>query len=430
MPSRVIGKNPKPAALIVGFDDTTAERIKGLFPASRLIDHLDEVDQQEWNVLITTRSALGAEHHLYIVGLGCEAYLPAGRTELPSAFGLYHDTTQAENTSSGWVSWTGPSKATQLYVAENLPSTIERLIVTQLAPLARQEREHKCLHPGDIVEPFVSTIRDQCLAGRFLRPGANSECWCFPQYAVPIAPEIVKVALQEWQKRDSETFPVVDWANKAMWRTPAENRIASQFDELEAKRASILAELDHQQQELIAALSAAKQSAEAHERLLLTARGGDLVRVAETCLSDLGFSVTDMDKVYPAGDRREDLQVTASEMPDWIALVEVRAYRRGASAGDLTRMERFRTRFVLDKGKLPDALWYLANQFLEDDPEARPRILASNEPELEAFAEGNGLAIDTADLFRLWMAVKEQRLTAEDARSRLIQASGRFTFDD
>jgi hypothetical protein len=203
----------------------------------------------------------------------------------------------------------------------------------------------------------------------------------------------VEVALQEWRKRDPETFPVTDWANKAMWRTPDENRIASELDEHAAKRAAILAELEEQQLELVAALSAAKQSAEAHERLMLTARSGDLVRVAETCLSDLGFSVTNMDKIYPAGDRREDLQVTASDMPDWIALVEVRAYRRGASAGDLTRMERFRTRYVLDKGKLPDTLWYIANQFLEDDPGTRPRILASNQSELDAFAEGLDLLL-------------------------------------
>jgi hypothetical protein len=84
MPVPVLGKNPKPAVLIVGFDDAIAERIGRLFPARQVIDHLDEVEQQEWDVLITTRSVLGAEHHLYVIGLGCEAYLPPGRAELPS----------------------------------------------------------------------------------------------------------------------------------------------------------------------------------------------------------------------------------------------------------------------------------------------------------------------------------------------------------
>jgi hypothetical protein len=380
--------------------------------------------------LITTRSALGAEHHLYIIGLGCEAYEPPGRAGLPSAFGPYHDTSQAENASSGWVQWTGPSKATQLYPAENLPSTIAHLIETQFAPLAQQEQQHQWLHPGDIIEPFVSTIRGQCLAGRFPRPGANSECWCFPQYTIQIAPEIVQVALQEWQKRDSRTFPVADWANNAKWRTPAENRFASELDRLNAQRATILAELEERQRQLEAELADAKQSAETNERLLLTAQGDDLVGTVTDCLSGMGFEVRNMDEVYPSGDRREDLQVTAPDMPEWIALVEVRGYVRGAQLRDLYRMERYRTRYLQDNADLPSALWYIANHFRENDPETRALVLASNDQDVKGFAEIGGLVIDTTHLFRLWMAVRDGRLPTGEARSSLMQTSGRFTFDD
>jgi hypothetical protein len=52
LPSRVIGKKPKPAALILGFDDENAERIGSLFSAWQPITHLDEVDQQESDVLV------------------------------------------------------------------------------------------------------------------------------------------------------------------------------------------------------------------------------------------------------------------------------------------------------------------------------------------------------------------------------------------
>jgi hypothetical protein len=270
----------------------------------------------------------------------------------------------------------------------------------------------------------------QCLAGRFLRPYAESECWCFPKYAISITPEIVKVALHEWQKRDPETFPSAEWVIEPPWRTPAENRIATELHELEAKRAAILAELDEQQEVLVAALSTARRSAEAHERLLLTARGDDLVQAVTECLVDLGFSATNMDDVYPAGDRREDLQVTAREVPEWVALVEVRSYRRGAQSDDLQRIGRFSKRYLRDNGREADALWYVVNQFNEDNPAQRPPVLASKEPELAEFANDDGVAIDTTHLFRLWMAVKSGRLTAEEARSRLMQAGGRFTFDD
>jgi len=406
------------------------ERIGRSFPTWQLIDHIDDVEQQEWDVLITTRSALGAQRHLYVIGIGCDAYAPPGRAELPSAFGPYHDASQPNDASSEWVRWTGPSRARELHVAADLPSAVENLIVTQLAPPAEPEKLHQWLHPRSALEPFLSTLLDQCLAGRFPRPGAKSECWCFPQYAVNITPEIVEVALHEWRKRDPETFPVTDWANKAMWRTTDENRIAGTQEELQAERASTLARLDSRKQELDAQLLEAKRSADTDERRLLTSQGNDLTSVVAKCLSDLGFDVRNMDEIYPAGDRREDLQIAAPEVPGWLALVEVRGYRGGAQLRDLLRIQRFRTRYLKDNDKDVDALWYIVNQFSEGDPGSRLPVLASNEPELEAFAEDGGLAIDTANLFRLWMDVRSGQLKVEEARSKLMQAGGRFAFDD
>jgi hypothetical protein len=429
MPSRVIGKNPKPAALIVGFDDAIADRIGRLFPARQVIDHLDEVEQKEWDVLVTTRSALGAEDHLYVIGLECAAYAPPGRSELPSTFGHYHLPSQPGHVTSVPVSWTGPSRARELHVATDLPSSIERLIVTQLVPLAEPEKLHQWLHPQDAMEPFLSTLLGQCLAGRFLRPGAKSECWCFPNYAVSIAPEIVEVALQEWRKRDPESFPVADWANKAMWRTPAENRVADELDKLGAKRATILAELEERQQQLEAEFADAKQSAETNERLLLTAQGDDLVNIVAGCLSELGFDVTKMDEIH-TDERLEDLRVI-SPGQGWTALAEVKGYSGGAKSNDLLKFGRYWLRYFQEEGREPDTAWYIVNQFLENDPSTRRQILLGNEAALSTFdADYNGLSIDTANLFRLWMAVRDGRLPAEEARSSLIQASRRFAFDD
>jgi hypothetical protein len=213
------------------------------------------------------------------------------------------------------------------------------------------------------------------------------------------------------------------------WRTPAENRIATELGRLQGERIRVLDEMDIRQRQLEEELSDATESASEGARLLLTAQGDALVDIVEKCLTSMGFGVTNMDKIYPEKDRREDLQVTASEAPDWLALVEVRGYRGGAQVNDLMRLERFRTRYLRDKGTEPTAVWYIVSQLFEDDPSTRPPILQGNEAELATLGEGGGLAIDTADLFRLWMAVEEGRLTAEEARSRLIGAQGRFTFE-
>jgi hypothetical protein len=183
MPSRIIGRQRKPRALIVGFDDTTAQRIGRAFSASQVIEHVDEVEQQEWDVLVSTRSVARAQPHLYVVGVGCDAYELPGHAPFPAAFGPFHDTSGAEDTSTEWVRWTGPSRARELHVAENLPPGIERLIVNQLAPLAQPEKLHQWLEPQRVLDPFLSTVLNQCLAGRFTRPGGKAECWCFPQYA-------------------------------------------------------------------------------------------------------------------------------------------------------------------------------------------------------------------------------------------------------
>jgi hypothetical protein len=304
------------------------------------------------------------------------------------------------------------------------PERIHQLLGTNDSRPETQEELTNCM------KPFVATRYGDCLAGSFPRPGARSECWCFPDYANSLAFEIVEVALREWHRLDPDTFPLADWIDQALWQTPDERRAAKELEDLESERTTFLARLAERQQHLEAKLTEAKQSADAHERRLLTARGDDLVHVVAKCFSDFEFDVTDMDKVYPEGDRREDLQINLEEVPDWIALVEVRSYRGGAQSSDLLRIGRFSKRYLKDTGKDADALWYVVNQFIEDNPGLRSPVLASNEPELAEFANDGGTVIDTADLFRLWMAMEDGRIAAEEARSRLMQAPGRFVFED
>jgi hypothetical protein len=221
----------------------------------------------------------------------------------------------------------------------------------------------------------------------------------------------------------------VDWANKAIWRTPAENRVAGELGKLNAERTRILADLDARQEQLEAELIDAKQSAETSERLLLTAQRDDLVNAIAKCLSDLEFDVENMDEVH-TDERLEDLRVT-SPGQGWTALAEVKGYSGGARSNDLMKFGRYWVRYIEEEGRRPDAGWYVVNQFLGDDPSTRRPILSGNEIALSTFRDDyNGLAIDTAHLFRLWMAVKDGRLTAAEARSRLMQTRGRFTFED
>jgi hypothetical protein len=443
MPGRVIGEEPKPRALICMPDnDAMAENLGPLFGSWKAINDLGEVDQQDWDVLVSTRSVIDAEHHLYVITLGCGTYVrPTGQEVFPGC-GSFHSPSEPDVTFKGWIIWTGDSRARQFVIPDSLSPNIARLIETQFVPLAQREQIHQWLRPtvvstesvedwGNALEPFLLTTRDQCLAGRFPRPGARSECWCFPNYALSLAPQIVEAALREWRKRDPETFPSTDWVNRSRWRTPVENRVANELGELQAERIAMLARMDERGRQLESELAEAKREAETAERLLLTAHGDELVRVAGECLSSLGFEATNMDDLDTGTVRREDMRVTSPDVSDWVALIEIKGYARGgAKVNDLLKLGRYRTEYLKETGSEPHAVWYVVNQFEGEDPSIRPPMLSSDESALDTFAEDNGLAIDTADLFRLWMAVKDERLTAEEARSRLIQARGRFTFED
>jgi hypothetical protein len=139
--------------------------------------------------------------------------------------------------------------------------------------------------------------------------------------------------------------------------------------------------------------------------------------------------VMKMDDVHTE-ERLEDLRII-SPGQGWTALAEVKGYGGGAKSNDLLKFGRYWLRYFQEEGKEPDAGWYIVNQFFENDPSRRRTILSGSESALSTFdADYNGLAIDTAHLFRLWMAVRDGRLTAEDTRSRLMQAGKRFTFED
>jgi hypothetical protein len=69
---------------------------------------------------------------------------------------------------------------------------------------------------------------------------------------------------------------------------------------------------------------------------------------------------------------------------------------KGAELNDLLRLGRFRRRYVQDEGDLPSCSWYIAKDFISDDPAKRPRVLQANNNEVETFGEDEGLRTTAA----------------------------------
>jgi hypothetical protein len=233
-----------------------------------------------------------------------------------------------------------------------------------------------------------------------------------------------------WREKYPELFDgYADWQDEQQWQTVEERAAESDLLAFEERQVHVLAELAVEHEALTAQRELARTQADAHERLLLTSQSDALVATVITALGEMGFTVTDSDSLAGArgGPKAEDLRV---EDGDWIALAEVKGYaKRNAREGDILQLNKAVETYIGKKGGPPDRRWYIINQSFMTPPGRRVVPLASSEW-LEQFDLMGGLVIDTRDLFRLWVAVKGGEVAAEEARTRLQAATGRFAYPD
>ncbi len=124
----------------------------------------------------------------------------------------------------------------------------------------------------------------------------------------------------------------------------------------------------------------------------------------------------------------EDLRVTCPDQPDLLVIAEVKGYARGgAKASDLIQVSQHAMRFTQREGRAPDRAWYIVNQFASMDPDTRQKALAGASEDVEVFAQGGGLIVDSRDLFRLLQMVTVGSVEPADAREQLLAQRGIFT---
>ncbi|MFL5354425.1 MAG: hypothetical protein ACJ8AN_17385 [Archangium sp.] len=427
----------------MGFDDKDIEPLKMFFPTTKKISNLNEVRQSEWDVLITKGAFVSPEQHLFVLSFGranIENIQSSGIPDAYSVSGMYGKVEDG-------------SLATEFIIPDDLPPDLARLVMNELVPKLNDEDKHIRLGVGSLMRRaapvfsgywnfndinevkgvefklFVGTHEPSALAGCFVLKGGLAEAWMLPFVHMDVA-AWVEVALKQWHKLAPERFPVdLGWERNPEWMTRLESELVGKIDVIRKERQKALAYFDSIERELKTQLHAANLSADTSERRLLTTQGDVLVEAVADALKELGFSVEDMDKIFPKNDRREDLRVGLPEDKDWVAICEIKGYFKGAAVNDLLKIERFRGRFFKEKGREPERCWYVVNSFLKDDPARRGRALAANSAEVETFAEGGGLVVGTVELFRLQMKVRAGKIEAKEARRLLADRTGVFTLD-
>ena len=270
---------------------------------------------------------------------------------------------------------------------------------------------------GAIYAAFV--FREPKGSIHFILPdGASKQSW-------------LSFALRILSAISPEAFPLRSgWAEIEAFQTSGERAARAALADIAARRATIIGELDAEEERQSKELEEASTRASALERRLISDQGRELVAIVKTCLEALGFEVTDSDDGADPSALLEDLQFTAPELADSVGLIEVRGYKGGAAVSDLQRIARFAINFTEQNGKRPGRLWYIVNQFIGRTPGDRPRPLTSHAADVEQFAESSGLAVDTADLLKLWIRVECGEVSQHEARRLLLDASGVFALPD
>jgi len=172
-PSRIIGVQPSPRALIMGFEPERASKLQDLFSTSKIISEPEVVRQAEWDVIVTTRALLRksgkfylrAEKHLFVLAFGGTH---DGHGQQPKGF---------QPVLLG-VDFSRNSFATEFEIPPGLPPGVEQLVATDLLPWVQQQPMNKGLVTGTPEgegdghatlsgQPFLRTTAGEALACAF-----------------------------------------------------------------------------------------------------------------------------------------------------------------------------------------------------------------------------------------------------------------------
>ncbi|WP_208638872.1 hypothetical protein [Kitasatospora albolonga] len=425
----MFGHLPQPRILIHGFtqDEEIVQHIRKIVPTVRLATSVDigDIRQEEWDAVVTKGGEISLLSHLNVFRVGGSYIGKAGA-----------------GTSTVWVNANWTTNATHFVLPDDCPAEVRSLSRNDLLPKVQKRsiNEHWSFisaqnrvdtnhdrHPA--VTPFLTDAADKVLAGKISR--TESETWWLPDVGCDLT-KWISAALQSWSTLHPDRFPLAEeWREREPWMSPEEKAISGRLEKVETELTETIAKLESEKVALRGKLKEKATEIDSTVRKLITTNGDELVEQVEQSLRELGFLVKNSDKEFSSpGDRREDLRVSDPDIPEWIAITEVRGYSRGAQLNDLLRLSRFANRYLKETGKEPSSIWYIVNQELAKDPDTRQSPLASNKDEVETFADSGGLVIDTRCIFRTLMMTREGSLDKREARRHIRESSGYFRVQD
>ena len=190
----------------------------------------------------------------------------------------------------------------------------------------------------------------------------------------------------------------------ADWYTPEERELAERILQIERDVSRLNQERDERQNELILAGHRADNGI----RRALWSDGDDLVAAVQQLLSQLGFTVRDMDAgLRPDEPRREDLRLTLQSDDRWEAIVEVKGYASGTRTNDARHNSRAPRPLHQRRGPHPrPGLYGSLTRTVGPSPSSRP---APDSNVGESAITVGAVYVQSTDLYRQWAPVAAPR---------------------
>lgn len=469
-PGQIVNEQPRPRVLVTGFQQEDAEAVASVAaevaPTVSIELYLPSVDLSEYDCVITAGEYLRVDtdtHPREEEYRGRYTDPPTWwrwRQEFPPHVSIFRildgsrnvdaiadmRPSEGEGESVGHAVVFLETHVPGRYVryAQGLPDEIAELVKRHLAPAAQGRKDHITVsarsleqraedEPATTTEPNPFELRpllygpsDEILAATYMR-SAEASVWLLPLDLIGDLRSWLVAALREWHQIYPKRFPAVaDWTRAASWATPTEADLMRKLrdadealDRARAEHEATVAALDE-------ALSVGRTDGDAYERALVTATGTPLEVAVSRALTELGFVVQNMDDVWPMDARREDFRITDPDEPGWLAIGEAKGFSKGVSEAGLMNLMKYTTMYANEEQQTPRRQWYLANQFLREDPTTRPLALNGRDDVVAAFAGAGGLLIDTRDLFVVLMDARQHPERHSETRASMRAMTGRF----
>lgn len=407
----VYNEQPRPRVLLHSVADMSV--VTGLIPTTRTTtDGLNSVRSEDWDAIIAivdfSETIEWASHQCILQIGGQPAWYLTNH--------LYNP--KLTRTLGEGVVLTGEGPPEFRAELKQVAKYISAL------PLPRTAMKRALNEKVEHFTPLITDRDGNVYAAIYSQTDGPREVIYLPE-GLELSRAWVTLALERWSALDPEAFPAgPEWSHRDEWMTAIERQTHDEVVRLERELDDKITELEAQVEDARKRLDEQRLHADGNERLLLTATDDELVQAIAKALRQFGFIVEDRDALG-ARQKMEDLRVTDG---DWTAVGEVKGYTGGGSTTDLLKFSRFTRAFQQETGRFPDGQWYIVNQYRERDPSSRRDLLWGQDADVEAFAESDGLVLDTRALFQLARDHTEGRIEAGEARARLMEARGRFEY--